>query len=983
MRQIFLSYSSKYRDLTERIVEAIEKKHGEKSVWWDRKLLPGDQFNPEITHALDQAKVVVVIWTDGAVDSAWVYAEAARAANQRKVVTVREKDLDPDRIPLPFNGMHAEPIDIDGLGYTEMLAAIQKRIGGKPSKLPNALPNTGFRSFLLEPKYEPLPARDITKSRASLLLATHKVVTYDDVHGVVRDTIEWAIGTPPHAMGSSALGRLLHGAGGVGKTRAMIEVVEQLAKEHGWLAGFVPRGIREHARTDMETLIARDDAPGLMLVLDYAEGRQDDVTWLADNLIARAANTQKPSRLIMLSRSAGDWWTELSNSSTKLQRLTGLGNEVYDEQSVQKHISGGDRVAMFDQAEADFHKRLSEVDPTIKRRPPPSDTFIETLQSQDDYGRPLAIQMVALLFTLGYEIEENVSDLASLLRNFLGLEYDHWKETLELKADATIWLKAIKRAVATITLVGGVDSAEDAVRLLKADPLYSEDATINIPKALEHLQKLFPRGGEGIAPLEPDLLGEHHVALVADDVLINACLDWAGDDETLRRTILTVLNRATRQEHGACADEAERQLTRLMDERGTVYAADLVAVGISTPGKLEAQLPELENIVPNLVIAELDRLYSELPRQTVRLMVLALLVSQQQVEFAREQIASETPGDTDTSLLARVRLAWSLNNCSIRNSDLGRREDALAASEEAAEIYRQLAAEHPDAFRPDLAMSLNNLGNRFSDLGRREDALAATKEAADNIRQLADAQPNAFRSDLAKSLNNLGNRFSDLGRREDALAATKEAADNFRQLADAQPDAFRPDLAANLNNLGSMLSNLGRREDALAATEEAVAIRRQLAAAQPDAFRPDLAKSLNSFGSMLSNLGRREDALTSTEEAAEIYRQLAAEHPDAFRSDLAMSLNNLGNRLSNLGRREDALAASEEAAAIYRQLAAEHPEAFRPDLAAESQQPRQHALQSRTARGRPRRIRRGCRNLPTARRRTPRSLPTRLRHEPQ
>ncbi len=39
----------------------------------------------------------------------------------------------------------------------------------------------------------------------------------------------------------------------------------------------------------------------------------------------------------------------------------------------------------------------------------------------------------------------------------------------------------------------------------------------------------------------------------------------------------------------------------------------------------------------------------------------------------------------------------------IRLSDLGRREEALAATQEAVDIYRQLAAARPDAFLPDLA----------------------------------------------------------------------------------------------------------------------------------------------------------------------------------------------------------------------------------------------------------------------------------------
>ena len=47
-----------------------------------------------------------MVWTQGAVASDWVYAEAVRAAAQRKVVTVRAADLDPSLIPLPFNVFH-------------------------------------------------------------------------------------------------------------------------------------------------------------------------------------------------------------------------------------------------------------------------------------------------------------------------------------------------------------------------------------------------------------------------------------------------------------------------------------------------------------------------------------------------------------------------------------------------------------------------------------------------------------------------------------------------------------------------------------------------------------------------------------------------------------------------------------------------------------------------------------------------------------
>jgi len=72
--------------------------------------------------------------------------------------------------------------------------------------------------------------------------------------------------------------------------------------------------------------------------------------------------------------------------------------------------------------------------------------------------------------------------------------------------------------------------------------------------------------------------------------------------------------------------------------------------------------------------------------------------------------------------------AGLLFDLSSRLSYMDRREDALKAIEEAVQLYRQLAADRPAAFTPNLATSLINLSNCLSDLGRREDALTAIEE---------------------------------------------------------------------------------------------------------------------------------------------------------------------------------------------------------------------------------------------------------------
>jgi tetratricopeptide (TPR) repeat protein len=134
-----------------------------------------------------------------------------------------------------------------------------------------------------------------------------------------------------------------------------------------------------------------------------------------------------------------------------------------------------------------------------------------------------------------------------------------------------------------------------------------------------------------------------------------------------------------------------------------------------------------------------------MPEHSVRLAALAAILTSQQVTQYRADKADQEPD-------AVSRLAGSLNNLSVRLGDLGRREEALAAIEEAAQVYRELAAGRPDAFRPDLAHSLNNLSLRLGDLGRREEALAAIEEAVTVRRELAARWPDVYQQELEQSL---------------------------------------------------------------------------------------------------------------------------------------------------------------------------------------------------------------------------------------
>ena len=94
----------------------------------------------------------------------------------------------------------------------------------------------------------------------------------------------------------------------------------------------------------------------------------------------------------------------------------------------------------------------------------------------------------------------------------------------------------------------------------------------------------------------------------------------------------------------------------------------------------------------------------------------------------------------------------------------------------------------PNPHLPDLARALNIRSTCLRELGRRDDALAAIDEAITIYRPLAEATPDAFLPDLARALNIRSTCLRELGRRDDALAAIDDAITIYRPLAEATPD---------------------------------------------------------------------------------------------------------------------------------------------------------------------------------------------------
>ena len=103
MSDIFISYSSADRPRAALVAQALAARGW--SIWWDRTIPPGRQFDDVIEEALDAARCVVVLWSKASAASSWVRNEAS-AALQRKALIPALIDIDV-KIPLEFRRLQA------------------------------------------------------------------------------------------------------------------------------------------------------------------------------------------------------------------------------------------------------------------------------------------------------------------------------------------------------------------------------------------------------------------------------------------------------------------------------------------------------------------------------------------------------------------------------------------------------------------------------------------------------------------------------------------------------------------------------------------------------------------------------------------------------------------------------------------------------------------------------------------------------------
>jgi tetratricopeptide (TPR) repeat protein len=719
--------------------------------------------------------------------------------------------------------------------------------------------------------------------------------------------------------GSAGRLRLITGPGGIGKTRLALQLAKEL-KEFRWQCEWV--GDRQEARILAD--VRADSSAPLLLVVDYAETRIG-----LEDLLRTVAADPGTLRVLLLARSAGQWWEQLAVGEGAIRDLVveaGLDGirlgEVLDDQ-----VKDEDEVL-----------RAVPLFATALGVAPPAHVAVATPTRRTRVLELHAAALVAVLEWIEAPRRQPLVRLNGILDELLLHEGHFWNGSARARGlmdgQDGLELSQLRQVVAAGCLLGAANQ-DEAVALLGRVPGIRPSV-----KLATWLRELYPPGHdstEWLGVMQPDRLAERLVvsALGESEALTQAFLSDLGERQAHRALLL--LARAATED-----DIAERLLRRLLPLVAQVVEGidapleTLVSIANAIPYP-SMVLGSAHDVITRRILAAPATSTNPVERArwlTIRALTLtqlgrsveALPVIQEAADLYRE-LAAASAGRYGPELAA------SLAHLGIAYSELGCPAEGLEASAEAAGLYREMVSAHPSWYQPDLAATLVNLGTRLSELGRPVEALGVTQEAVRLYRGLATTNPDRYQPDLAATLANLGARFSELGRPSDALKVTQEAAGLLQNVIAVNPERYRPNVAGFLASLGGQFLDLGRPAEALSAGQEALRLYRELAKANPDGYRPSLAVTLAKLGNTFRSLGCHAEALEATREAAMLYRQLTSVNPDRYRYDFAVALMSLGDRFSQLKRPAEALDSEREAIGLYRELVGVNFRRYTPELA--------------------------------------------------
>jgi hypothetical protein len=196
----------------------------------------------------------------------------------------------------------------------------------------------------------------------------------------------------------------------------------------------------------------------VLLIVDYAEGRQREVEDLTRLLARRPLKGVRPVRLVLLARGDG-WWKDFYLQKDGIEPVFRLAGKPHGDVHALTPIPAGEaRKDFFDKTVIAFRPSMEAMAEAgmIPRSDgqPPHQQRMARLMREPAYARPLAIQMEVMLHLASAVPEPGAQGVDALLDKVLGLERAHWGKLLGRLDDDK--LRDLNRGVAQVTAVAGV-----------------------------------------------------------------------------------------------------------------------------------------------------------------------------------------------------------------------------------------------------------------------------------------------------------------------------------------------------------------------------------------------------------------------------------------------------------------------------------------------------------------------------------------------
>jgi tetratricopeptide (TPR) repeat protein len=723
---------------------------------------------------------------------------------------------------------------------------------------------------------------------SKLLLARYAVVDFvprDDVVDFAHrgdDGTNLAVWLS--ADGGRVSVRLLHGAGGQGKTRLAMHVAADRARA-GWSVWNAHLAARDATPADVSF-----GGPALVLV-DYAD------RWPVAHLLRLLGSLNDPStaggravRVLMLARSTGGWWPFLADDLDK----QGIDATAQPLPALGEHV---DRVGLFHTARQRFAERMGVADADSLTPP-------DGLRAPE-FAQILAVHMAALAAVDAHRHRTGVPiDPQAISAYLLRREQAHWKALHEDRM--ATGPARMHRAVYVATLTGPVPRAQAHTALTRVRLASSVEAMDQLID--DHRFCYPPESRETVLePMYPDLLGEDLLGLttlghphegdceLCDDWARPACAELLDGDADLpepsyaAHAMTVLVETARRWPH-----VAETLLSPLMRRRPELA----VTAGVATVSRLMG--------VPNVDVDVLAAVGEELADPD-----LALEWHEVAARIAERVHDHRLSRATDRAARAAVHA-----DLGRRLFDAGRYDKARTATGNAVRIYRELYAQSgTDGAK--LAMSLTALAHVLIEMDLPQEGHDAARGAID-LWEVLPGSETTSPMDVAESFTAFAMCLGALGEPQGALAAERTALELRRRLPteDTRNAAL---VGAALLNISVSLNDLARWSEAKEYAAESVdAYRTWLDAGHRGGGRVGYPRALSSLATAQWELGERSSAIATTRHAVELFVEVAKLDPAKYADSLAGQVDALRSRLTDAGRLDEARLVADQAIELLR-----------------------------------------------------------------